>query len=63
VFSVCPLNGEEWWVVLKFSIPVLLLDEALKFIARKYIDGNKNPWEIVYLTATWAAFFALISVV
>jgi Ca2+ transporting ATPase len=47
-------------VVLKFSIPVLLLDELLKFIARKFIDGNKNPWEIVYLTAAWAAFFALI---
>ena len=38
VFSVCPLNGDEWWVVLKFSLPVVLLDELLKLIARKFID-------------------------
>lgn len=38
VFSVCPLNVFEWWTVLKISVPVLLLDEALKFVARKFID-------------------------
>lgn len=38
VFSVCPLNVGEWIAVLKISIPVLLLDEALKFIARKFVD-------------------------
>lgn len=38
VFSVCPLNLYEWMAVLKISVPVLLLDEALKFIARKFID-------------------------
>jgi len=38
VFSVCPLGVEEWWAVLKISIPVVLLDEALKFVARKFID-------------------------
>lgn len=50
VFSVCPLTIDEWWVVLKLSLPVLLLDETLKFIARKFIDvdpriserANKN---------------------
>lgn len=25
---------------MKISIPVILLDEALKFVARNYIDGN-----------------------
>lgn len=38
VFSVCPLNLYEWFAVLKMSIPVLLLDEALKFIARNFVD-------------------------
>ncbi|GIY67676.1 hypothetical protein CDAR_214591 [Caerostris darwini] len=38
VFSVTPLNGEEWFAVMKMSIPVVLLDEVLKFVARKYID-------------------------
>ncbi|KAG8185033.1 hypothetical protein JTE90_017056 [Oedothorax gibbosus] len=40
VFSVTPLDGEEWFAVMKMSIPVVLLDEVLKFVARKYIDVN-----------------------
>ncbi|XP_015789622.1 calcium-transporting ATPase sarcoplasmic/endoplasmic reticulum type [Tetranychus urticae] len=40
IFSVCPLNAEEWWTVLKISGPVVLLDEALKLISRKFIDTN-----------------------
>lgn len=38
VFQVCPLTVEEWMTVLKFSIPVILLDETLKFMARKITD-------------------------
>ena len=38
VFQVTPLTGEEWVTVMKFSIPVVLLDETLKFIARKFAD-------------------------
>ncbi|KAK9751681.1 Cation transporter/ATPase, N-terminus [Popillia japonica] len=38
VFQVCPLTPDEWITVLKFSIPVILLDETLKFIARKITD-------------------------
>merc|ERR1719327_852176 len=34
------LNSDQWMVVLKFSLPVLLLDEALKFVARNYTDGE-----------------------
>lgn len=43
VFSVCPLNLYEWVAVLKISAPVLLLDEALKFIARKFVDFAPAP--------------------
>uniref|UniRef100_A0A6G1SB77 Calcium-transporting ATPase n=1 Tax=Aceria tosichella TaxID=561515 RepID=A0A6G1SB77_9ACAR len=39
VFSVCPLSIVEWMAVLKMSVPVLLLDEILKFIARKFVDN------------------------
>jgi Ca2+ transporting ATPase len=39
VFQVTPLNGEEWMAVMKFSIPVILIDETLKFIARKHFEG------------------------
>jgi len=38
VFMVCPLNTAEWMAVCKMSIPVLILDEAMKYIARTYID-------------------------
>jgi len=38
VFQICPLTVEEWFAVLKISIPVVLIDEVLKFLARNYID-------------------------
>jgi len=38
VFQVTPLTGDEWITVMKFSIPVVLLDEVLKFAARKITD-------------------------
>merc|ERR1712200_359678 len=38
VFNITPLSLEQWIVVLKFSLPVLLLDELLKFVARNYAD-------------------------
>lgn len=60
VFSVCPLTVDEWWVVMKISLPVLLLDELLKLVARKFIDGNRSHAEWIYLTAAWALFFAMI---
>lgn len=44
VFSVTPLNGEEWFAVMKMSIPVVLIDEVLKFIARKYIDVSPKDF-------------------
>jgi len=38
VFNISHLSFEQWMVVMKFSLPVLLLDEALKFVARNYAD-------------------------
>ena len=46
-------------VVLKFSMPVLLCDEALKFIARNYTDGKEGK-SIQGLLANWRELFALI---
>merc|ERR1719430_86895 len=42
VFNITPLSWAQWVTVLKFSLPVLLLDEALKFVARNYADAV-NP--------------------
>ncbi|KAH9518642.1 hypothetical protein Btru_005863 [Bulinus truncatus] len=38
IFQITPLNLEEWIAVMKISIPVILLDETLKFVARKFAD-------------------------
>lgn len=60
VFQITPLSMEEWAAVLKISFPVILLDETLKFIARKYTDG-KNPFDgIQWNLAAWTAFFAAL---
>ncbi|XP_025091372.1 calcium-transporting ATPase sarcoplasmic/endoplasmic reticulum type-like isoform X2 [Pomacea canaliculata] len=38
IFQITPLSLEEWVAVLKISIPVIILDETLKFVARKFAD-------------------------
>lgn len=38
IFSVVPLNKEEWLGVLRFSAPITLIDEVLKLISRTFID-------------------------
>jgi len=38
VFNITPLSWEQWMTVMKFSLPVILLDELLKFVARNYAD-------------------------
>lgn len=60
VFSVTPLNGEEWFAVMKMSIPVVLLDEVLKFIARKYIDGTKENINAQGVIIAWTLYLAYI---
>ncbi|XP_013787720.2 calcium-transporting ATPase sarcoplasmic/endoplasmic reticulum type-like, partial [Limulus polyphemus] len=40
VFSICPLSFEEWMAVLKISLPVIILDETMKFVARKFVDAK-----------------------
>lgn len=42
VFQICPLTLDEWIAVLKISLPVVLLDETLKFFARKYSDAPSS---------------------
>jgi Ca2+ transporting ATPase len=38
VFNICPLNWNEWMVVMKISCPVLVADEVMKYVAREYVD-------------------------
>ncbi|XP_028558332.2 sarcoplasmic/endoplasmic reticulum calcium ATPase 1 isoform X2 [Podarcis muralis] len=38
IFKLTHLDMHHWMVVLKISLPVILLDELLKFIARNYLE-------------------------
>jgi Ca2+ transporting ATPase len=61
VFQTCPLTGEEWITVMKFSLPVVLLDETLKFVARKYADGKEEWFSGVHgIIMMWGVFFLVI---
>ncbi|XP_075446105.1 sarcoplasmic/endoplasmic reticulum calcium ATPase 3 [Ascaphus truei] len=39
IFQVIPLNWPQWFVVLKISLPVILLDEVLKYVSRHHLVG------------------------
>ncbi|KAA8586428.1 hypothetical protein FQN60_000264 [Etheostoma spectabile] len=43
IFLVTPLRLSQWIVVLKISFPVILLDEALKYISRNHLEGLCHP--------------------
>jgi hypothetical protein len=60
VFQVTPLSIDEWITVMKFSIPVILLDETLKFVARRISDGESYLRTIHGLVLAWAVFFGII---
>jgi Ca2+ transporting ATPase len=34
IFHLAPINEEEWKIVMYLSVPVILLDEVLKFVSR-----------------------------
>uniref|UniRef100_A0A8C7JYS2 Calcium-transporting ATPase n=1 Tax=Oncorhynchus kisutch TaxID=8019 RepID=A0A8C7JYS2_ONCKI len=40
IFQITPLDLTQWLVVLKISLPVILLDELLKFVARNYLEPD-----------------------
>uniref|UniRef100_A0A3Q3IL52 Calcium-transporting ATPase n=1 Tax=Monopterus albus TaxID=43700 RepID=A0A3Q3IL52_MONAL len=42
IFQITPLDVTQWLMVLKFSVPVILLDELLKFLARNYLEFGKQ---------------------
>ncbi|KAM7139874.1 sarcoplasmic/endoplasmic reticulum calcium ATPase 3 isoform 2-T2 [Macrochelys suwanniensis] len=39
IFQVTPLSWPQWVVVLKISLPVILLDEGLKYLSRHHLEG------------------------
>jgi Ca2+ transporting ATPase len=60
VFQICPLTLEEWIAVIKISLPVILLDEVLKFFARKYSDGENPLAHCHWIVCAWAIYFGFL---
>nr|VZI14754.1 unnamed protein product [Spirometra erinaceieuropaei] len=56
VFQISALNLAEWAVVLKLSLPVLLLDETMKALSRCFIDGHSVSKEAPLIVLLWAIF-------
>ena len=62
IFQITPLNVAEWVAVLKISIPVIILDETLKFVARKFTDGKQNILVgSVTMALVWVVYIGLAS--
>ena len=43
LFSIVPLNWSEWQAVLLISVPVIFIDEALKFLERRLYVRPVGP--------------------
>lgn len=43
IFKLRALDFTQWLMVLKISLPVIGLDELLKFVARNYLEGKRLP--------------------
>lgn len=54
---------EEWLAVVKISVPVILIDETLKFVARKYVEGQRKYLHAHWIVLMWAVFFGVLSVI
>ncbi|CAF1456220.1 unnamed protein product, partial [Didymodactylos carnosus] len=63
VFQICPLTSEEWFAVIKISIPVVFIDETLKFLSRRYVDGNNSKIlsGATTLIVMWGLYFVLLA--
>uniref|UniRef100_A0A8C8CVU6 Calcium-transporting ATPase n=1 Tax=Oncorhynchus tshawytscha TaxID=74940 RepID=A0A8C8CVU6_ONCTS len=61
VFQIRPLSWPQWVVVLKMSLPVIFMDEALKFLARNWIEpgGMTAAVSRVFKGVSWS--FVLMS--
>ena len=42
IFGIMPLDISEWLLVLAFSVPVVILDEFIKFVVRNILSSNNS---------------------
>ena len=55
MFQITPLTVREWLAVIKFSFPVILLDETLKLVAR-----GRLMHHIHWIPVFWGIFAAYL---
>uniref|UniRef100_A0A2I3HW55 Calcium-transporting ATPase n=1 Tax=Nomascus leucogenys TaxID=61853 RepID=A0A2I3HW55_NOMLE len=54
IFQVTPLSGRQWVVVLQISLPVILLDEALKYLSRNHMHACLYPGILRTVSQAWS---------
>ena len=59
MFQITPLTVAHWVAVLKISLPVIILDESLKFIARNYTEGTGGTGGAA-VALMWALYFGML---
>lgn len=42
VFSIVPLSFNEWLLVVAYALPVVFIDEVLKFVGRNFVNRPKS---------------------
>jgi Ca2+ transporting ATPase len=42
VFGIVPLGWDEWYIVLVWSAPIILIDEVLKFFERAFFMAKAD---------------------
>ncbi len=60
VFQITPLNLTEWLAVMKISLPVILVDELLKFVARRITEGKDALIGLHWLFAMVAVYVGFL---
>uniref|UniRef100_A0A8C0ACT1 Calcium-transporting ATPase n=1 Tax=Bos mutus grunniens TaxID=30521 RepID=A0A8C0ACT1_BOSMU len=58
IFKLQALDLYHWLMVLKISLPVIGLDEILKFVARNYLEGKRLPSSEPHLPSKAPAYGA-----
>ena len=58
IFQTAPIDFNEWTIVINFSLPVIFLDEILKFITRQVASKPHS-----FPTSFWHTRFTVFSLV
>ncbi|KAK5164145.1 uncharacterized protein LTR77_010236 [Saxophila tyrrhenica] len=46
IFGIVPLGWDEWYIVMGWSVPIIAIDEGLKFVERGWVMAKAEPDKI-----------------